>query len=580
VTLPHPPPRSERRIGDGLVVVLGLAMLVSPAATTLLGEPLDPIAMGVRAMVVGLALVTTWMPIPGAREWRRMMAVSIMAAHHVGVGVAAGMPHTLLVELLGGVVLTGTMACWLLPRAGFGILISATLAVGTVALGLISPPSDLGRLSVWAGVFLLGGIAAELSVWFHQQRRDLAEMVPERSPPPPMLQVGELVGSAGIGSARLTENEKLLHDPSEQLSQMTAPWGSAATWWTAVLGRGRNPSEPGVPTQIELLPPDGGRHSFRLRVVHLSTGERHLLVEEITTWVAARREVTDLKTRLEHLQSEALNAREARERALRSRSHNLRTPLHNLKTNLHLMEAALDDNAPLDELRAELDRAKGATHQMVREVNSLLDGMVRGDEASRDALIDVVVVVDTALDDLASVRKANRCYGRESLPIRGPRAELTTLIRDLVKAAVGAATQPVEVLLFPTLRGFVHLSFDAEPADEALLRMVLRTLAARVATVGGEVDLDGAGPPSIFIPEDRSKARGVEAEVTWPGVIPLAPRPPSDVIDKPSPGSRDQFSPVVIHNDEDDDEPTHLLRVRDTARLRPRVPGDDNERLG
>ena len=585
------PPRlhAHDRIGDGIVVVLGLGMLVAPLVATLVDVELDAIAMSVRAMVVGLALVTTWMPLPVGRAWRRMMAVSMMAAHHVGVGVAAGMPDALLVELLGGAVLTGALASWLLPRAGFGMLISTTLAVGTIALGLMPPPGDLGRLSVWAGVFLLGGIAAEISVWLAAGREPSAPeptVVVQQTPAPP-IPVGRLFAAAALGSARLSGSDDLLVEPSDQLSRMVSPWGSAAVWWGRVLTRGRNPTQPGLSTQIEMIPPDGDRRSFRLQLVDVPDSGRHLLVEDITAWVSARREASDLKTRLEQVEREAQTARDARERALHARSHNLRTPLHNLKTNLELLEGALDDGASPAELRAELRRANSAVHQMVLEVNSLLDGIVKGDEASRDALLDVVVVVDTALDELASIREVHRSYGQKSIPIRGPRAELTTLVRDLVKAAVGAANDPIEVQVYPTLRGQVQLSFEAEPTDEALVRMVLGALASRVAGVGGESDLDGAGPPSVYLPEDRSKARGVEAEVTWPGAIPVVEHPstPRGMLDEPSLVSAERVPhfglPIIDQAESTDDEPTHLLRVRASARQRRSADsGDEGERLG
>ena len=573
MTQPPPTKRLHNRIGDGLVVWIALGMLLTPVISTVIDVPLDPVALSVRAMVVGLVLVTIWAPTPMGRDWRRMMAISMMAAHHVGVGVAAGMPDALLVELVGGAALAGSLACWLLPRSGFGLLISTTLALGTLALGIMPPASDLGRLLVWVGVFLLGGVAAELSVWLAPRMRIIRVEAPAESETgqASALDPIGLLDATGLGCARLHHDGHEFLSASEQLSQMVASWDSVESWWKQVLTRGRNPTQPDVTTQIEMLSPAGSRHSFRLRLVQLPpvAGQpRPLLVaEDITERVSARREASDLRTQLEHVQREAQIARQARERALRSRSHHLRTPLHNLRTNLELLEAALNDGASSAKIRAELARAHRATNQMVLEVNGLLDGMVRGGDAAMSGLLDVVVVVDTALDELAGSRTVHRNYSQKSLPIRGPRAELTTLIRDLVKSTVGAANDPMEVQVHATERGFVRLSFHATPADDVLVRMVLAALASRVAGVGGESKLEVTSSPTIFLPEDRSKARGVEAEVTWPGELPGGSRPP--VLRAP-PSTVSVFGVSRIDPAEaTDDEPTHLLRVRARARRRP-----------
>ena len=49
--------------------------------------------------------------------------------------------------------------------------------------------------------------------------------------------------------------------------------------------------------------------------------------------------------------------------------------------------------------------------------------------------------------------------------------------------------------------------------------------ALMVAVENGKLDVTSS--PTIFLPEDRSKARGVEAEVTWPGTMPPVGRRPA-----------------------------------------------------
>ena len=153
------------RVGGLLVSALACGMVLAPGIAWMFGGNATLPAVLARGAVAAVAVLLVWSPLPISSEWRRMLAVSLLAAHHLGVGAALELPMDLFVELLVGAVYVGGLGCWLLPHSGFGAVTGVTLAMGTVALGMLAPTRDPLAIATWGGVFLLGGLAAELSLW-------------------------------------------------------------------------------------------------------------------------------------------------------------------------------------------------------------------------------------------------------------------------------------------------------------------------------------------------------------------------------------------------------------------------------
>lgn len=555
---------SADQVGAILVTLLALGMVVAPGVSWLLGDDVAGPALAVRMLVALLGAALAWVPLGGAvpSAWRRMLAVCLLAAHHVGVGVAMGLPSTLLVELLVGAVYIGGLGCWLLPRGGFGALLGITLALGTVALGWMPPGADPVVLGVWAGVFLLGGAAAEFSVWVGPRVRPPGDPGPpaaalEPSHPPdragPVSESGlALAEGIGLGVATLRGSGPELSGASRALVRMTMDWASPSTWWRQVVERGRAPLAGGGAVQIEMFTPQmRRRRAFELHAVD-EQGVQRVYVQDISDLIEARRTAERLSRSLKAATTEAAAARDARTEAFRARSHNLRTPLSNMMASLELAAMSVDDAASLGVIREDLEAARESAELLHQEVNQLVESIFSDAQDRSEESIDLVALVDQVLDGLGSSREVRRSYAEASLSIRGVRSEVISVVQDVVRGAVAACRAAVGVRVERLDGGDAQVGFRCDAADVELVRGAVRDFGPRISVLGGRLALDGVDGPALVLPEGGRVVRGVEAEVTWPGAVPVVDGPHLPRID-------------TDIDDTADDDPTYIAYARHQA---------------
>jgi hypothetical protein len=548
---------SSDQVGALLVSVLALGMVVAPGVSWLLDYRLSSSGLVARCGVAAVATILAWSPLPLPAGWRRMLAVSLLAAHHVGVGVAVGMPMTLFVELLLGSLFVGGLGCWLLPRSGFGLLLSVTLSVGTLALGMLPPASDPSRLWVWASLFLLAGLAAELSLWVGP--RVAPPGAPEatrgawsqrRTARGAVLSLAEEVG-LGVATCRNTPPQ--LAGASRSLVEMTAEWSSPADWWNQLVERDRVP-EPGTgPVSIEMFTPGmRTRRAFRLWAIEQG-GRRHIVVRDTTDVIQARREAERLTQSLDAARGEAASAREARVQAFRSRSHHLRTPLSNLMASLELAMLSVDERASRSIIREDLQAAAGSAEVLHKELNRLVEEIISdSQDAPGEEVFDLIGIVDRELDGLQAARSVRRSYAVAVLPVRGPRDELVSLVQAVVRRSVVASRGTVFVRVEALETGESRVVFRVSDADASLIYAAIRELSPRAAGLGGRIDLTDPLGPALVLPEDSSDRPSIESGLTWVGALPP--------LDAPDGVHRGAFDTELL-----DDEPTHIAYARRQA---------------
>jgi len=545
---------SADHVGTFLVTLLVLGMMGAPALTVLTGGTVVASALTIRATVslAALLLVTIPFSVPGS--WRRMLAVALLATHHVGVGVAAGLPTSLLIELIAGTIFVGSLGCWMLPRGGFGAVLGLILALGTVGLGALSTGAPPLAVAIWAGIFLMGGGAAELSVWV-SHRVHLATT----PPPVPGIQPDArmLAEQVGIGVASVRDAGRVLSDASPALQEMTADWSSPTDWWTIVRERQRAPVPGSGPMVIEMFTPEmSRRRAYRMWAV-ANTATSRVYVQEISATVDVRREARRLSRSLEAARDEAEAARDERLAALRARSHNLRTPLSNVMASLELASLSVEDGATVSIVGEDVQSAQHSARLLLSELNHLLEDIVSESQGvTASDVIDLVGIVDEELDALQSARSIRRSYAQTILPVRGSKGELTALIQAVVRRSVVASRGTVLVHVEPLDTGELRVEFQVSDRDAELIWAAIRELTPRAASMGGRLESGGGQTPALVIPADNRDRRGVEAEVTWPGGR-LTPAPPSPqlVVDD---GALDLL----------EDDPTHIGFARQSASLR------------
>jgi|GEM_PF-4520758 len=547
-------PVSADQVGALLVSLLALGMVTAPAVSWLLGIEVHGTAIMVRALVASAAVLLAWVPFPVPGAWRRMVAVSLLAAHHVGMGVAVGMPMALLAELLVGAVFIGGLACWLLPRRGFGALLGLTLAMGTVALGLLTPGTEAAVVGVWAGVFIVGGAAAELSVWVGPRVRPpgalpepAGETITERVLGGPAMALAEEVG---LGVATVRRGRSGLSGASRALLEMTADWVSPTDWWRQVVDRGRVPSPGAGAAVIEMFTPGmTRRRAYRLWAVDEGTGRR-IYVQDISAATDARRDTERLARSLEVARGEAESARDARVEAFRARSHNLRTPLSNLMASLELAVMSADEGASIGVVKEDIEAAQTSASELHSELNRLVEDIVSDSQnAASDDVVDLVGLVDSELDALQAARSVRRSYAEAALPVRGTRGEVSSLVQAVVRRAVVATRGTVMVRVEPFGDGETRVAFRVSSRDADLIWAAIRELAPRATVLGGRVEMGQTDGPALVLPQNGGGHRGVEAEVTWPGEIPPVEAPEAPQLD---------FGSI----DHTDDDPTHIAYAR------------------
>ncbi len=559
------------QVGALLVTMLSSGMVLAPVVWWVLGDAIATPALLVRGVVAVLAVLLAWLPLPVPAAWRRMLAVSLLAAHHVGVGVAVGLPMSLLVELLVGAVFIGGLACWLLPRSGFGALLGITLALGTIGLGLLPPAAEPAMLAVWASVFIVGGLAAEFSVWVGPRVPPPGAPTEEVAAPPDRRAVEgaalTVAEDAGLGVATIRSSRNALSGASRALIEMTSEWPSPTAWWQQLVDRDRVPAPGRKPVSVEMFTPGmRNRKAFRLWAVQHGSHQR-VFVQDTSELIDVRREAERLVRSLEAARGEAEAAREARAEAFRSRSHHLRTPLSNLMASLELASMSVEEGASLGIIGEDLESARGSAEELHTQLNRLVDEIVSDshDRAAEHPL-DLVALVDRELDGLQNARSLRRSYAEAVLPVRGARDELTSLVQTTIRRAVAACRNPVMVRVERTPTHEACVGFRVAPADVQLIRTAIRDLAPRAAALGGRLSLSEPDGPALFLPDGSRNRRGVEAEVTWPGAIPRA-----DASDEPR-----LFADVA---DLSDDDPTHIAYSRRQAIEAPDKPADDRRRF-
>lgn len=570
----HPPRTnlSPDHVGAFLVTILATGMVLAPGISWMLGEPVSGTAIGVRVMVATLSVLLAWLPVPVPAAWRRMLAVSLLAAHHVGVGVAVGLPGMLLVELVAGAVFIGGLACWLLPRSGFGALLGLTLAAGTLALGLLPPGADPVVLGLWSSVFVLGGLSAELSVWVGPRIPPPGftpgagpSPAPEPLPPEPRGAGMALAEQVGLGVATMRPTDHALTGASRHLLEMTSDWTSPEAWWQQVVDRQRAPRSGRGPTVIEMFTPGmQRRRAYRMWAVD-ETGGRRVYVQDISAATDARREAERLARSIEAARMEADAARDARMATLRSRSHHLRTPLSNLMASLELATMSVDEGASLGIVQVDLDSASTSARELLGELDKLVEDIVSdGNQAVADDVVDLVGLVDSELDSLQAARSVRRSYGEAALPVRGPRGELTALVQAVVRRGVVAARGAILVRIELSEPDACQVIFRVSEQDAELVWSAIRELAPRAASLGGRLDAGGGRTPALVLPQDSRARAGLEAEITWPGMVPGVSAPEPAAIDYAS-------------LDDTDDDPTHVGFARrqaiDAPQTKPRSTG-------
>ena len=510
-----------------------------------------------RGAVAAVAVLLVWSPLPISPGWRRMLAVSLMAAHHVGVGAALELPMDLFVELLVGAVYVGGLGCWLLPRAGFGAVMGVTLALGAVGLGMLAPTRDPLAIATWAGVFLLGGLAAELSLWVG--RTVLPPGRPVDVAPTPTTErtargaVLALAEEVGLGVAMVQGEPAVLKSASRSLVEMTAEWSSPSAWWAQLLERDRIPEPEGGPVSVEMFTPGmRTRRAFRMWAIERD-GQVQVIVRDDSDLIQVRREAQRLAQSLDAARGEAAAAREARMQAFRSRSHHLRTPLSNLMASLELAMLSVEERASRRVIREDLVAASASAELLHRELNRLVEEIISDSQDSPgEDVVDLIGLVDRELDGLQTARSLRRSYAVTALPVRGPRDELVSLVQAVVRRSVVACRGPVFVRVDTMASGDPRVAFRVSDTDAALIYTAVRELSPRAAGLGGRIDLTDPLGPALVLPADASDRRGIESGLTWVGE--------SALVDGADPSSW-----AYEGGDLADDEPTHIAYSRRQA---------------
>ena len=538
---------------------MAVGLMLAPLVSWLFGVSLLPSAVAARAAVAAVTLLLVWAPVSLSAGWRRMLAVSLLAAHHVGVGVAVELPMHLFVELLVGAVYVGGLGCWLLPRKGFGLLLCGTLAVGTVALGLLPPRLDPILLGAWAGVFVLGGMASELSLWVGLRVSPpgaVALVAPDAPTETERTARGALFSLAeevSLGVGVVDDTSTVLSSASRNLVEMTAEWSSPSAWWAQIVERDRVPQLGGGPISVEMFTPGmRTRRAFRLWAIEQG-GQRQIIIQDSSERIQARREAQRLAQSLDSARGEAAAAREARMRAFRSRSHHLRTPLSNLMASLELAQLSVEERASRRVISEDLKAAAASAEVLHRALNRLVEEIVSDSrDAPSEEMVDLVGLVDRELDGLQAVRTVRRSYAVAVLPMRGPRDEITSLVQAVVRRSVVACREAIFVRVESLPSGSPRVVFRIAETDAPLIVAAIRELSPRAAGLGGRIDFSDPLGPALVLPADAEERRGIESGLTWVG--------DGSSLDGPS-------HPLWQHAETDlsDDEPTHIAYSRRQA---------------